>query len=112
MFRISQFMRELAQPTPVAPRRNPPGPVVIWNLIRRCNLTCKHCYSISGDVDFPGELSTAEIIRVMGQALPRLVARGLLGPEELPLLRTLVDVVVHGRPVALPVDGGIIKGTF
>ena len=49
MFRISQFLREIDQPTPIGPRRNPPGPVVIWNLIRRCNLTCKHCYSISAD---------------------------------------------------------------
>ncbi len=40
MFRIANFIRELDHPTPVAPRRNPPGPVVIWNLIRRCNLTC------------------------------------------------------------------------
>ncbi|MGC3534858.1 hypothetical protein ACPTJW_28510, partial [Pseudomonas aeruginosa] len=23
------------------------APVVIWNLLRRCNLTCKHCYSTS-----------------------------------------------------------------
>jgi heme d1 biosynthesis radical SAM protein NirJ len=65
MFRVSQFMRELRYPTPVVPRRDPPGPVVIWNLIRRCNLTCRHCYSISGDVDFPGELSTDEVFRVM-----------------------------------------------
>ena len=65
MFRISHFIRELDQPTPVAPRRNPPGPVVIWNLIRRCNLTCKHCYSISADKDFPGELSTEEVFAVM-----------------------------------------------
>ncbi|HRG06594.1 MAG TPA: heme d1 biosynthesis radical SAM protein NirJ, partial [Acidovorax defluvii] len=48
MFRISQYMRELAQAqatgTYPAPARRgsgqPPGPVVIWNLIRRCNLTC------------------------------------------------------------------------
>jgi heme d1 biosynthesis radical SAM protein NirJ len=38
---------------------------VIWNLIRRCNLTCLHCYSISADVDFPGELSRAEVFGVM-----------------------------------------------
>jgi glycerol-3-phosphate dehydrogenase (NAD(P)+) len=50
-------------------------------------------------------LESAEIVRVMGQALPRLVARGLLGPEELPLLRSLIDVVVHGRPAELPVAG-------
>ena len=38
---------------------------MIWNLIRRCNLSCKHCYSISGDVDFPGELTTADVLHVM-----------------------------------------------
>lgn len=65
MFRISQYMRELNKPVPLAEKRNPPGPVVIWNLIRRCNLTCKHCYSISADKDFPGELSTAEVFSVM-----------------------------------------------
>ncbi|WP_455217671.1 heme d1 biosynthesis radical SAM protein NirJ [Kaarinaea lacus] len=65
MFRISQYMQELKNPQPVGPRRNPPGPVVIWNLIRRCNLTCKHCYSISADRDFPGELTTAEVFHVM-----------------------------------------------
>jgi heme d1 biosynthesis radical SAM protein NirJ len=64
MFRLSQFLRELVAPTPVR-RVAPPGPVVIWNLIRRCNLNCKHCYSLSADVDFPGELSTQEIYAVM-----------------------------------------------
>ncbi len=88
MFRISHFMREIAQPTPVGPRRNPPGPVVIWNLIRRCNLTCKHCYSISADTDFAGELSTAEVFSVMddlrGFRVPVLILSGgepLLRPD-------------------------------
>ena len=53
MFRISQYMKEVMAPTPIGPTRRPSGPVVIWNLIRRCNLTCKHCYSISADIDFP-----------------------------------------------------------
>jgi heme d1 biosynthesis radical SAM protein NirJ len=65
MFRISQYMEEIAHPTPLGSRRHPPGPVVIWNLIRRCNLTCIHCYSISANKDFPGELSTEEIYNVM-----------------------------------------------
>jgi len=65
MFRLTQYLREVLQPTPLTKPRAPAGPVVIWNLIRRCNLTCKHCYSISGDVAFPGELSTAEVYRVM-----------------------------------------------
>ena len=67
MFRISQYMQEIASPTPLGPKRNPPGPVVIWNLIRRCNRACKHCYSISADTDFPGELSTAEVFTVMDE---------------------------------------------
>ena len=53
MFRITQYMQELIQPTAIKSARKPPGPVVIWNLVRRCNLTCKHCYSISADIDFP-----------------------------------------------------------
>ena len=90
MFRISHYMQALAQPAPATlpPARTPPGPVVIWNLIRRCNLTCKHCYSISADIDFPGELSTAEIRSVMddlqGFGVPVLILSGgepLLRPD-------------------------------
>lgn len=62
-----------------------------------------HTYQEARRIMAGETLESAEIIRVMGQALPRLVARGLLGPEDLPLLRTLIDVVVHGRPVELPV---------
>ena len=88
MFRVTQYMQELANPTPLGPKRQPPGPVVIWNLIRRCNLACKHCYSISADHDFPGELSTAEVYRVMddlkGFKVPVLILSGgepLLRPD-------------------------------
>ncbi|HET7383867.1 MAG TPA: heme d1 biosynthesis radical SAM protein NirJ [Pseudolabrys sp.] len=84
MFRLTHYLREIIEPTPFAPVRAPSGPVVIWNLIRRCNLTCKHCYSISGDVDFPGELSTAEIIRVM---------------EELKAFRVPVLILSGGEPL-------------
>jgi glycerol-3-phosphate dehydrogenase (NAD(P)+) len=55
-------------------------------------------------------LESAEIVREMGKALPGLVQRGRLRPDELPMLRTLVDVLVHGRPVDLPLDrffGGV-----
>lgn len=65
MFRISQYMQLLANPAPIKPARQPSGPVVIWNLVRRCNLTCKHCYSISADKDFEGELSTGDIYTVL-----------------------------------------------
>jgi len=86
MFRISQYMQEIAAPTPIGPTRKPPGPVVIWNLIRRCNLTCKHCYSISADKDFAGELSTAEVFRVMDDLKAFKVPCLILSGGE-PLLR-------------------------
>ncbi|MFC1474421.1 12,18-didecarboxysiroheme deacetylase [bacterium] len=33
-------------------------PVVVWNMGRRCNLKCVHCYSQSHDQEYTGELST------------------------------------------------------
>jgi len=32
-------------------------PVVVWNVTRRCNLKCVHCYSQSEDRNYPNELS-------------------------------------------------------
>ena len=87
MFRISQYMHELCKPTPLGPKRNPPGPVVIWNLIRRCNLTCKHCYSISADKDFAGELSTDEVFTVM---------------DDLKAFRVPVLILSGGEPLLRP----------
>jgi len=86
MFRISQYMQEIASPTPLGPKRNPPGPVVIWNLIRRCNLTCKHCYSISADTNFPGELSYEQVCTVMDDLRDFRVPVLILSGGE-PLLR-------------------------
>jgi heme d1 biosynthesis radical SAM protein NirJ len=97
MFRVSQFLREIRRPTPAGPRRNPPGPVVIWNLIRRCNLTCKHCYSISTDRDFPGELSTAEVFAVMDDLQAFHVPVLILSGGE-PLLRPdIYDIAARAK---------------
>jgi MoaA/NifB/PqqE/SkfB family radical SAM enzyme len=35
-------------------------PVVVWNMTRRCNLKCIHCYSSSDNIDYPDELTTQE----------------------------------------------------
>ena len=97
MFRVSQFMREIDRPTPLTGRKEPPGPVVIWNLIRRCNLTCMHCYSISADVDFPGELSSAEVNTVMDDlkafGVPALI---LSGGEPL-LRRDIFEIAARAK---------------
>jgi heme d1 biosynthesis radical SAM protein NirJ len=87
LFRLSHYLREINEPSPSGPVRQPPGPVVIWNLIRRCNLTCKHCYSISGDVDFPNELATAQVFRVM---------------DDLKAFRVPVLILSGGEPLMRP----------
>lgn len=35
-------------------------PLVVWNMTKRCNLKCVHCYIHAADRDFKGELTTAE----------------------------------------------------
>ena len=97
MLRITQYMKELRQPTPLAERRGPSGPVVIWNLVRRCNLCCEHCYSISADVDFPGELTTEQLYRTMDDLKAFGVPVLILSGGE-PLLRPdIFDVAGRAR---------------
>ena len=115
MFRISQYLRELVSPTPVGEARKPSGPVVIWNLIRRCNLTCKHCYSISADRDFPGELSTDEVFQVMDDlrafGVPVLILSGgepLLRGDIFPISQRAKDL---GFYVGLSTNGTLIDAT-
>ncbi len=112
MFRLTQMLREIKAPTPVRPRRDPPGPVVIWNLIRRCNLKCKHCYSVSADVDFPGELTTQEIFDVMDDLkafrVPALILSGgepLLRPDIFDISRRAKQ---KGFYTALSSNGALI----
>ena len=106
-------MQELLQPTPLIGRRlAPPGPVVIWNLLRRCNLSCSFCYSGSTDARFPGELDTPEILR----GLDRLRAFGvttlvLSGGE--PLLHPELETIARhakglGFYVSLSTNGTLI----
>jgi heme d1 biosynthesis radical SAM protein NirJ len=116
MFRVSQFVRELRAPTPIGPRRDPPGPVVIWNLIRRCNLTCRHCYSVSADRDFPGELTTAEAFAVMDDLRAFRVPVLILSGGE-PLLRPdVLDIAARAKTlgfyVGLSTNGTLIDAAL
>ncbi|HEX6137280.1 MAG TPA: heme d1 biosynthesis radical SAM protein NirJ [Casimicrobiaceae bacterium] len=116
MFRITQHMQEIRRPTPVGPRRDPPGPVVIWNLIRRCNLACQHCYSISADIDFPGELTTAQIRATMDDLRAFGVPVLILSGGE-PLLHPDIFAISHrakamGFYVGLSTNGTLIDAAL
>jgi heme d1 biosynthesis radical SAM protein NirJ len=80
MFRLTQYMHELIAPTPIRHRSGAVKPVVIWNLTRRCNLRCRHCYTTSADVPFPGELTHDEALGVLDDlkafGIPALILSG------------------------------------
>jgi radical SAM protein with 4Fe4S-binding SPASM domain len=61
-------------------------PIVVWNCIRRCNLSCIHCYSSSANKDYEGELSTAEAKKMIGELAEFKVPVLLFSGGE-PLLR-------------------------
>ena len=63
-----------------------------------------HTYAEAREIMAEETLEAAEIVRVLGEALPRLTERGIVEPEDFPYLRALADVVVHGRVADLPLD--------
>ncbi|MBF3129867.1 radical SAM protein, partial [Pseudomonas aeruginosa] len=113
MLRISHYLRSLAEDAP-APRRagGRRAPVVIWNLLRRCNLTCKHCYSTSADSDFRGELETAEILRGIDDLRAAGVRVLILSGGEPLMHPDLFEIAAHARQagmfVALSSNGTLI----
>ena len=78
-------------------------PVVVWNVARRCNLHCVHCYSDSENRAYTGELTTEE-----GRALiDDLAAFGipvLLFSGGEPLMRPdIFELIGHARARGLRV---------
>jgi heme d1 biosynthesis protein len=115
MFRLTHYLKEIIAPAQLGPVRAPPGPVVIWNLIRRCNLTCKHCYSISGDVDFPGELSTAQVFAVMDDLKAFRVPVLILSGGEPLMRRDIFEISSRAKEkgfyVGLSSNGTLVDAT-
>ena len=87
-------------------------PVVVWNVGRRCNLHCVHCYSDSANRAYTGELGTEEgkalLDDLAGFGIPALL---LSGGE--PLLRPdIFELIEHARVggirVTLSTNGTLI----
>src|SRR5574337_914192 len=124
MLRLSHVLRLLAEaqrsgrmPPPRVPRpAASTAPVVIWNLIRRCNLTCKHCYALSADHDYEGELTTAEVFRVMDDLKAAGVSVLILSGGEPLLRRDLFDIAARARAmgfyVGLSSNGTLIDAAM
>jgi len=117
MFRLSRYMNALATAKTVSAKPKSvtmgSGPVVIWNLIRRCNLTCKHCYATSADIDFAGELDTDQVKEVMKDLKSFGVSVLILSGGE-PLMRPdIFEISRHAKQmgfyVGLSTNGTLIS---
>jgi 12,18-didecarboxysiroheme deacetylase len=87
-------------------------PVVVWNITRRCNLHCVHCYSQSNDRCDPNELTPAEGQRLVDD-LGRFGCPVLLLSGGEPLLKPgVLELASHARDrglrVVLSTNGTLI----
>lgn len=88
-------------------------PVVVWNMTRRCNLKCVHCYAHAKDEEFPNELSTEEGKKLIDD-LARFGSPVILFSGGEPLLRPdlpeLADYAVKkGMRAVISTNGTLIS---
>jgi len=88
-------------------------PVVVWNVTRRCNLKCLHCYAHAAGAPSCNELNTAEGIRLLddlsGFGVPVVLFSGgePLARKDLPELIT--HAVQKGMRAVLSSNGTLIS---
>jgi Fe-coproporphyrin III synthase len=76
-------------------------PVVVWNVTRRCNLFCMHCYAESQNREYSGELTTDEG-KALLEDLAAFGAPTVLFSGGEPLTRPdLFDLIAHARALGL-----------
>ncbi len=70
-----------------------------------------HTYAQAREIIAEETLEAAEIVLVLGEALPKLTERGVIDPADFPLLRALADVIARGCRDHLPLDA-FFQDTF
>jgi len=80
-----------------APASRQRKPIVVWNITRRCNLHCIHCYSNSDARPGPGELSYAECLAVLDDLAQFGVPALLLSGGEPLLHPRFFDLAAYAR---------------
>ncbi|MDP3912049.1 MAG: radical SAM protein [Gemmatimonadales bacterium] len=90
--------------------------VVAWNLTRRCNLECAHCYISAGPAESAtSELSTAECRRIVDELLAVNPAPLIILSGGEPLLRDdLTEIAAYasakGATVVVGTNGTLLTG--
>lgn len=113
MFRISQLLKTFHDDLSANKAHKMLGPVVILNLIRRCKLRCKHCYSASLDMDFNDELSTEQVKATIDDLKVAQVSVLIFSGDE-PLLRSdIYEITAYAKAkdfyVVLSTNGTLIN---
>ncbi|WP_053956550.1 radical SAM/SPASM domain-containing protein [Inediibacterium massiliense] len=88
------------------------GPVVAWNITKRCNYSCKHCYSASNNQRGDNELSLYEIKNIIDQFKKANTPVILLSGGE-PLIRddifSIIEYIRNKKiHVSLSTNGSLI----
>ena len=87
-------------------------PVVVWNITRRCNLKCVHCYAHAKNQEFKDELTTEEGLKLLDDLADFGVPVVLFSGGE-PLMRkdlsTLAEYAVSkGMRAVISTNGTLI----
>ncbi len=88
--------------------------MVAWNLTRRCNLECAHCYISAGPSESAdSELSTAECLRIADEILALNPAPLFILSGGEPLLRTDLETIARhavraGATVVVGTNGTLL----
>jgi len=72
-------------------------PVVVWNVGRRCNLRCVHCYSHSRNIDYTGELTHEEGVRLIDDLADFGVPVILFSGGEPLMHRGILELIARAR---------------
>ncbi len=88
-------------------------PVVVWNMTRRCNLRCVHCYAKARDEADPNEMST-EQAKTMIEDLAQFGSPVLLFSGGEPLVRKDLPELAHhavhnGMRAVISTNGTLIS---
>jgi Fe-coproporphyrin III synthase len=89
-------------------------PVVVWNVTRRCNLRCVHCYSQSDDRNYPDELSFEEGTALIDDLAEFGSPVVLFSGGEPLIRRDILDLIRHAvsrnMRAVLSTNGTLITG--
>jgi radical SAM protein with 4Fe4S-binding SPASM domain len=110
MLNLTKLYAGVAQPNDAlrygqghgAPRRaSERRPIVVWNITRRCNLACIHCYSDSAAREYPGELDWQQCQGVVDDLAQFKVPAVLLSGGEPLIHPRFFDLAAYAREKGL-----------